>query len=95
MQQSVGEISVSAKRIYERGCQEKQLPDGRRSGQRCRGSQPLYRYRKPLFRQSAVKSCILIRRSFRKLNSIRGGMCRPWIYLRLEGYRCFRSCEGG
>ena len=61
----------------------------------CRGSQPLYHYRKPLFRQSAVKSCILIRRSFRKLNSIRGGMCRPWIYLRLEGYRCFRSCEGG
>ena len=40
-----GQFSTSAKVIYERGCQEKQLPDSRRSGHRCRGSQPLYRYK--------------------------------------------------
>ncbi len=44
--------------IYERGCQEKQLPDGRPGGHFCRDSQPLYRYVKPWFRQSAAKSYI-------------------------------------
>ena len=51
-------ISRSDKMIYERGCQEKQLPDGRPDGHFCRDSQPLYRYVKPWFRQSAAKSYI-------------------------------------
>ena len=51
-------FSTSEKMIYERGCQEKQLPDGRPDGHFCRDSQPLYRYVKPWFRQSAAKSYI-------------------------------------
>ena len=35
------------------------------------------------------------RRLCGQLNSMWDGMSRPWIYLSLEGYRCFRSCEGG
>ena len=51
-------FSTSEKMIYERGCQEKQLPDGRPDGHFCRDSQPLYRYVKPWFRQSGAKSYI-------------------------------------
>ena len=63
-------------------------------GHHCRDSQPHCCYGKPC---PAIRYEVVHINDgrFGELNSSRDDACRPWIYLSLAGYRCFRSCEGG
>lgn len=63
-------------------------------GHHCPDSPPHGRYGKP----SPATRCEVVHVNdgrFGELYCSRDDVCRPWIYLSLEGYRWFRSCEGG